>query len=58
MKNFKGVFADDNNWFTDIIYILFNRIVTRILFKLPFSKAGVKIVVWFVKHDPAEYSGS
>ena len=58
MRKFKGVFADNNNWFTSLIYILFERPVHWILFRLPFSNTGVKILVWFVKHDPTEYSGS
>jgi hypothetical protein len=58
MKKFRGVFAQDRNWFTDLIYILFNNIVVWALFKLPYSDTGSKIMVWFSKHNPRIHSAS
>lgn len=58
MKKFRGIFAEDKNWFTDIIYILFNRMANWWIMRLPYSKNRLKILTWFVQHDPEEYSGS
>jgi hypothetical protein len=58
MKRFRGVFSQNRNWFTDLIYILFNRIIAWLFFRLPFSENRLKIMTWFVQHDPEEYSGS
>jgi hypothetical protein len=58
MKKFRGIFAQNRNWFTDLIYNLFGGVVNRLLFKLPYSETGRKIMIWFAQHDPKIHSAS
>lgn len=52
--NYKGPFAENRTWVTRLIFSLFHRIVPFMLFRLPFSHTGVRILEWLVRNDLEE----